>query len=49
MAIETIADYWEARGFSRAEALQIEREQIAEAEREAEAEALYEAGIWNAC
>jgi hypothetical protein len=47
MKIETLADYWQAQGFSRAEALEIEREQIREAERQSEEEALYEAGIWN--
>jgi hypothetical protein len=45
--IETIADYWQSQGYSRREALAIERQQIAEAEAEAEQEALYEAGSWN--
>lgn len=37
---ETIAGYWMTHGFSESEALQIEREQIAEA---MEREALYDA------
>ena len=44
----TIADYWVEQGFTRREAIDIEREQIAADVAAADEASMYDAGAWNA-